>query len=177
VRARLESLDDDGRRAVLQQHVVTGSASAPDALVSDFYAIVPLAPAGEKRERKPKAAVPGDAREIARFRLPSDAGLSFAKLTGDFNPIHWLTPYARAFGFPRVILHGFGTFARAAEALTRNLFAGDVHALCVLDAKFTRPLPLPANVGVFVRNDEVFVGDMPGGPAYMTGHFETRSSR
>ena len=31
-----------------------------------------------------------DAREVQRTRLRADAGLGFAKLTGDFNPIHWL---------------------------------------------------------------------------------------
>jgi acyl dehydratase len=179
VRAHLASIDDDGKRAVLQQHVVTGTKSAPDALVADFYAIVPLASsgAGAPREKKPRPTVPADAREIARYRLKRDAGLSFAKLTGDFNPIHWLAPYARASGFRDVILHGFGTFARAAEGLARGLLGGDVRALAVLDAKFTRPLVLPADVGLYVRGGEVFVGDVAGGPAYMTGRFETKIGR
>lgn len=190
VRAHLASIDDDGKRAVLRQHVVTGTKSAPDALVVDFYAIVPLASkpdGGATRRDKPRATVPDDAREIARFRLRRDAGLSFAKLTGDVNPIHWASAYARASGFRDVILHGFGTFARAAEGLVRGLFGGDVHALAALDAKFTRPLVLPADVGLYVRSvergagrargDEVYVGDVAGGPAYLTGRFETRSGR
>ncbi len=43
VRARLESVDDDGRRAVLHQRVITGTASVPEAVVADIFAIVPLA--------------------------------------------------------------------------------------------------------------------------------------
>lgn len=176
-RARLVDIDDDGSRAVLHQSVQTGTVSSPDALAIDFYAIVPLPKekagngAGKPRER---ARVPVEAREIARLKLGHDAGLSFAKLTGDFNPIHWLSPYARASGFPDVILHGFGTFAFAWEALVRGLFGGDVHAIASFDIKLTRPLVLPHEVGVYVLAGQAFVGDAPGGPAYLTGKFAAR---
>ena len=43
VRARLQNIDDDGRRAVLHQRVITGTAGAPDALVADLYVVVPVA--------------------------------------------------------------------------------------------------------------------------------------
>jgi acyl dehydratase len=193
VRARLQNIDDDGRRAVLHQHVLTGSRSAPEALAIDFYAIVRLGNGNGKgtsdgkgqrsssdtAQRMPetprqRARVPEGAREIARMRLAHDAGLGFAKLTGDFNPIHWLPPYARASGFPDVILHGFGSLAIAWEALNRNLFGGDVHALASLDVKLARPLVLPHEVGVYVQGREVFVGDAQGGPAYLTGDFNAR---
>src|SRR5579859_3420320 len=42
VRARLESVDDDGRRAILVQRIETGTRSAPDALVAEMRAYVPL---------------------------------------------------------------------------------------------------------------------------------------
>jgi acyl dehydratase len=191
VRAQLKDVDDDGRRAVLHQQVTTGTHATPDALVIDFYAIVPLAsarpatngnpaakPAAPKpaasEAKKEKARVPDDAREIQRTRLRKDAGLAFAKLTGDFNPIHWLAPYARASGFPNVILHGFGSLALCWEALDKNLFGGDVHAITEFDVKLARPLVLPHEVGVYVRGREMFVGDAPGGPAYLTGTFNAR---
>ncbi len=178
VRGKLTDIDEDERRVVLTQRVVTGTASAPNALMTDIYAIVPLGGGKDKgKAAKEKPRVPSDAHEIASFRLGSDAGLSFAKLTGDFNPIHWIPLAARAAGFPNVILHGFGTLARAYEALNRGVFGGDVHRLKVLDVKFTRPLVLPHDLSVFVRahgaDSEVFVGDALGGPAYMTGRFET----
>jgi acyl dehydratase len=188
VRAQLRSVDDDGTRAVLHQHVATGTSSAPDALEIDFQAVVPLAtrrvtrPSREVRSahaspaasRKVKPHAPDDAREILRVHLPHDAGLSFAKLTGDFNPIHWVPAYARASGFPDVILHGFGTLARAWEALNRGVFAGDVQALTSLECRLTRPLVLPHDVSFFVRGRELFVADAPMGPAYLTGTFQTR---
>ncbi|HUR29609.1 MAG TPA: MaoC/PaaZ C-terminal domain-containing protein, partial [Planctomycetota bacterium] len=171
VSARLVEIDDDGKRAILTQRIVTGTASSPEAVVADLFIFVPLAKPNGKGsgEKKDKARVPADAKEIAFFKLRADAGLDFAKLTGDFNPVHWIAPYAKAFGFRNTILHGFGTMARAIEGLNRGLFAGDVDAISEFHVRFTRPLVLPAKVGLYVKNDEVFVGDAPSGPAYLTG--------
>lgn len=178
VRARLEDIDDNGRRAVLHQRVVTGTDTAPEAVVADLYAIVPLASGKDgKREPKVTARVPDDAEELQRWRIGPQAGLEFAKLTGDFNPVHWVRSYARAAGFRSTILHGFATMARAIEGLQRTIFAGSVHALRVVDVKFTKPLVLPAKVGLYVRGDELYVGDAPGGPAYLVGTFERAQPR
>jgi hypothetical protein len=175
VRAYLANVEDDGKRAVLTQRVITGTATAPDALIADIYAFVPLTTGSKQKREQPR--VPNGAHEIDFFHLASDAGLSFAKLTGDFNPIHWLPAYAKAAGFRNVILHGFGTLARCCESLNHGLLGGDVRKLKLIDAKFTRPLVLPHDVGVYVRERDVFVGDAIDGPAYLTGRFETGEDR
>jgi hypothetical protein len=162
VRARLEDIDDDGRRAVLHQRLVTGTAANPDAVVADVYAVVVLAP-GEGRPQP--ARVPEGARELARWALSARAARSYALLTGDVNPVHWLPPYARAFGYRGTILHGFATLARVMEGL------GGVPPVRLLDVKLTRPLVLPARVGLYVDGPGVFVGDAPGAPAYLTGRW------
>lgn len=183
-RARLEGIDDNGRRAVLHQRVVTGTDQTPNALTADLYAIV----VHDKKTReqngiraetkkKDKARIPHDAEELARWKLRADAGLDFAKLTGDFNPVHWVRPYAKAFGFRNTILHGFSTMARTIETVQRTLFAGSIHALKSIDVQFTEPLVLPHKVGVYLgeTTDEgrkVYVGDAPGGPAYLVGSFQ-----
>ena len=41
-RARLEDIDDNGRRAVIHQRVATGTGAHPDAVVGHLYAVVPL---------------------------------------------------------------------------------------------------------------------------------------
>ncbi|MFK7991732.1 MAG: MaoC/PaaZ C-terminal domain-containing protein [Sandaracinaceae bacterium] len=172
VSARLESIDDNGRRAILTQRVVTGTRSAPGALVAKMQVFVPLPKkpdAGPRAPKKPPARVPESAREVAWLRVKSDAGLDFAKLTGDFNPIHWVPAYARAFGFRSTILHGFGTMARAIEGVNRGLYAGDVTRLKHVRVRFTKPLVLPAQVGVFLDGEHLTVGPAPGGPAYLTG--------
>jgi acyl dehydratase len=178
VRARIESIDDDGKRAIVVQKVITGTSRVPDAIVAEMRVFFPLAKSKDGEGKKPKArpTVPADAHEIGFQRIGEDAGLDFAKLTGDFNPIHWLAPYARASGFRTVILHGFSTFARAIEALNRSRFAGDPTRLKVIDARFSRPLVLPARAGIYVTNDGgIWVGDAPGGGAYLEGRFETEA--
>jgi len=174
--AHLESIDDNGRRAVLQQHITSGPSTRPDAIVADLYAIVPLGGGAKKvdepqRANDEKPTVPVDAREIASWQLAAHAGFDFAKLTGDINPIHWIPAYARMSGFRSVILHGFATMARAFEGLVHGICAGRVERLRELDVRFTRPLVLPARVGLYVRGTEVFVGDAPGGAAYLVGTY------
>jgi acyl dehydratase len=170
VRARLLDIDDDGRRAVLRQQVITGTDETPDALIATLYAIVPLAKGAEKKQ---PVRVPDDARELAYWRIAPDAGAAFAALTGDVNPIHWLAPYARAAGFKNPILHGFATIARAFEGLVRARLAGDPRRLRTLDARLTRPLTLPAQVGLYTRGGDLWVADAPGGPAYLAAAYTT----
>ncbi len=183
VSACMDQLDDNGRRAVMRQRIVTGTESVPDALVAYLYVIVPLGGGkkgkgrksnGEKKKKKEPARVPADAREIAYWKLPHNAGLAYAMLCGDFNPVHWVAPYAKAFGFRSTILHGFATMARAAECINRRLYSGDVSAIKMIDVQFVKPLVLPARVGCYVAGEgELYVGDAPGGPAYLKGTFET----
>ncbi len=207
--AQLTAIDDDGRRAVLHTRLVTGTASAPEALVVDMQALCRLKGSGDNHKggkdagkpgKEQKPTVPVGAREIARFRLGARAGLDFALLTGDFNPIHWIPPAAKAAGFRNTILHGFASLGRAIEAMNRVLWAGDTGHLQMIEVRFVRPLVLPATVGVYVGEfhspgsraearpsgefaegpampgcprieNTVTVGDAPGGAAYMTGSF------
>lgn len=177
VRVRLDSVDDDGRRAILTTRVITGTKEVPDALEAELRALVPLKKGEGSGGTRQRPTVPADARELAFLRLRRDAGLDFALLTGDFNPIHIVPAYARAAGFRSCILHGFATMARAAVALEQGVLAGEPRLLAELDARFTRPLPLPASVGVYVRGDSVWVGDAPGGGAYLEGHFARKDQK
>ena len=172
VSSRVESIDDNGSRAVIRTRITTGTASAPEAMSAWMYAIVPLAKgSGGKRERP---HVPEDAHEIGWWRLRPAHAVDFAVLTGDINPVHWIPAAARAAGFRNTILHGFSTLARAVEGLNRNRFAGDPSRLAAIDVKFVRPLVLPAEVGLYVLPGALWVGAAPGGPAYLTGTFEER---
>ncbi|MBI4511743.1 MAG: hypothetical protein HY698_19070 [Deltaproteobacteria bacterium] len=179
VTARLEGIDDNGKRAILHQKVVTGTSKVPEAIVAHLYAYVPLsrekngAGKAEKKEKQ-RPRVPHDVRELAYWKIPANAGWEFAKLTGDFNPVHWVPPYARALGFRHCILHGFSTMARAVEGLNRNLRSGATQWLDFIDVKFSKPLILPARVGLYVKDNRIFVGDAPGGGACLEGTFAAR---
>lgn len=185
-RARLESIADDGRRAKLHQRLVTGTIDIPDAVTAHVFAVVPLrseraenrgrnADGSRNGESRERARVPAAAEELARWKIRPDAGLDFAKLTGDFNPVHVVPAYARALGFRGTILHGFDTVARAFEGLVRHVFSGGVRAIETFDVKLTRPLVYPSRVGLYLHGDTVFIGDAPGGPAYLVGTFRARS--
>lgn len=169
---RLESIDDDGYKALLHQVLHTGTASAPNALTSHMYAYVPLAKREGGGHKKRRPHVPEDAREFFQFKVNENTAWRFAVLTGDFNPVHWVPAYARAAGFRNTILHGFATMALAIEAINRVRFAGDPSRLQSIEVRFTRPLVLPARPRLFLDGEGgVFVGDAPGGPAYLTGTF------
>jgi hypothetical protein len=173
---QLLDIDDNGRRAVVHQRAITSTSTHAEAVVADMYLIFPLG-GGDKSVKRndDRPCVPIMAKEIARWKLGTNIGLEFAKLTGDFNPIHWIPLAARANGFRNVINHGFSTMARAVEGLNRSLFCGDVSRLEAIDLKFTKPLVLPAKIGLYVEDDRVFVGDAPGGPAYLVGTYVVRS--
>jgi hypothetical protein len=178
VSARLAEIDDNGRRAILKVNVVTSTPSVKDALVAEFRCLVPLG--GGKGEKKKGAddrpRIDTSAREIAYFKFAKNAGLDFAKATGDFNPIHWVPSYARMMGFKSVILHGFGSLSWSFEGLARGVFSGDVHRIAMLDANFVRPLVLPGKAGLYVwGTDQVGLGEAPGSPAYMLGRYRARS--
>jgi hypothetical protein len=168
VRAHLASVSDDGRRAVLCQRIVTEQPGTPSALVADVYGIVraPQGPGASASPAKQPVYLPASARKLEDWALEREAGLEFALLTGDFNPLHWLAPYARAMGFRSTILHGFAAMARAHSGLERALS----RHLRVLDVRFVRPITLPARVSLYVDGEAVFVA-APGEPVYMTGSF------
>jgi acyl dehydratase len=171
VRARIESIEDDGRRVRISTTVVTGTSSAPDAVVGRLDAFVPIAARTRDLRAKTPKTVPVTAREIAAMALPAGAGLTFAALTGDVNPIHWLAPYARAAGFGGCVLHGFSSFARMFEAIDRARLSGDPLRLRALDVRFLHPVRLPTRVSVFVDGDHVFLGRAPGGLVHADGTF------
>ena len=177
VSAQLMSIDENERRAVLETRVITNTAAAPEAVVATMYAVVPLAKASRgdrSKQGKTHQGVPVQADELARWRIPERAGLTFAMLTGDFNPLHWVPSYARAFGFRNTILHGFATLGKAWEGLLRSRFAGAPTAIRVVDAKFSKPLILPAKVGLYLEAgadapDRFWVAAGPGASPYLRG--------
>jgi hypothetical protein len=83
------------------------------------------------------------------WRLPGDLGRSYARVSGDANPIH-LTPLtARALGFRRQIAHGMWTLARSVAAIENRL----PDAVTVAVA-FKRPVFLPGTVRYAAQQDD-----------------------
>jgi acyl dehydratase len=65
--------------------------------------------------------------------LSGSSGRHYAFLSGDFNPIHWITPAAKAAGFRSCILHGC---VRPAQSHTFPILA---HLNCYLSVTYTTP--------------------------------------
>lgn len=82
----------------------------------------------------------------ARWRLPAHLGREYRRVSGDPNPIHTSRLAARAFGFPRPIIHGMWTHARALAAVDARLPEAYTAA-----ASFTKPILLPGSVGFHAR--------------------------
>jgi acyl dehydratase len=78
---------------------------------------------------------PGDA--IPELHVTPDAGLTkrYAEASGDPNPIHTDTEFAKSAGLPGCILHGLWTMAQVARA-NAALADGDPRALKRLSVQF-----------------------------------------
>lgn len=177
--ASLVDIDDDGYRAVLHQRLTTGLIGQAPAVTAHVYAIVPY----KRREgpRKPKPEVPETSTASEAWQLDARAGLDFAILTGDFNPIHWIPLAGRAAGFGGCILHGFATLARTWEGIARYASSGDPTQLATLDARFVSPLKLPGTAELHVGPADaeahtVHVGPSPGSRAIMTASYTLKES-
>ena len=79
------------------------------------------------------------------FAAPVDIGRRYARVSGDYNPIHLSALSARLFGFPRAIAHGLWTAARATAPLVPN----QPLAQASLDVEFKTPLFLPGSASLW----------------------------
>jgi len=88
--------------------------------------------------------------QIASIPVAADTGRRYARLSGDFNPIHLWPLTAKLFGFRRAIAHGLWSQARAVAQLGPSIAGGR----SVLDTRFLAPLMLPAQPSLWVAGDE-----------------------
>jgi hypothetical protein len=135
VRGHLVDASDDGYRARIHSALTVGTPDIPVAMELNAYAAVVLKrrPGGDAKPHEDIAF-----ETIGRWHPGADEGRKFFYLTGDFNPIHTWQAFARRTRFRGCIMHGFGGFAQAYEAIRNaGLDIADI------DVKFVRPLPLP----------------------------------
>lgn len=80
--------------------------------------------------------------EVTRWYADSDIGRRYAKVCGDYNPIHLSAPSAQLFGFPTAIAHGMWSKAMAMAALHGHL----PHSGYWFEVDFHKPVRLPSEV-------------------------------
>ena len=80
--------------------------------------------------------------QVAQWQAPADIGRRYAKVSGDYNPIHLSAASAKLFGFPTAIAHGLWNKARTLAALADHLPAANVE----IAVQFMKPVRLPSEV-------------------------------
>ena len=64
--------------------------------------------------------------------------------------------------------------ARSIESLNRSVWLGRSQRLTTFESRFVKPLVFPGKVKVYLDDENgIFVGDAPGGPAYLAGTYAT----
>lgn len=85
---------------------------------------------------------PTQVSELTRWKAPADIGRRYARVSGDYNPIHLSAFTAKLFGFPQAIAHGLWNTARTLAALGEHLPAANIE----ISVEFKKPVRLPSEV-------------------------------
>lgn len=119
----------------------------------------------------PAAPTPLPLSEVAQWRAAADIGRRYARVAGDFNPIHLCAATAKLFGFPRAIAHGFWNKARTLAELQQHL----PNAGYELSVRFQQPLLLPGAVTLQASapgpNGQLSLQGQDGA-VHMSGHWQ-----
>lgn len=96
---------------------------------------------------------PADQEWTTRTQVEATSGIGreYARLSGDFNPIHLHELTARPFGFRRAIAHGWWAVPRALAVLGVDETPVDERRR--LDVAYARPVLLPSRLTLNSRTD------------------------
>ncbi|MFJ2995227.1 MaoC/PaaZ C-terminal domain-containing protein [Pandoraea sp. NPDC087047] len=109
----------------------------------------------------------------ATWHVPGDLGRQYARVSGDYNPIHLWPLTAKLFGFARPIIHGMWSFARTLAAV----LPAEVHAQARdldLLVEFKTPVLLPGDVTLWrTTGGDIFeLRDAAGTVPHLRGRWQ-----
>ena len=108
-----------------------------------------------------------DFLHLAEWALESDVGRQYAKISGDYNPIH-LSPWsAKLLGFKKPIAHGMLLVAKAQAELEQAMGT----AVTQISANFLKPAMVPGQLRLEQTSDRFRI--MSGVTLCATGTFST----
>lgn len=169
VHASMEGIEENDQRIRMHARVVASMEGEGECMVINNYTVVPKGSRNKSKSIRAKSDV--GLEKVAQWSAAKNDGLNFALLTGDFNPIHTSSLFARLSGFRGCVLQGFAQLALTMEELAARFVIGE------LDVRFTKPMVLPiCNVSVYVGM-EVDEGwrslslQSADGDIYMVGRF------
>ena len=183
VRASVVSLEDKGKKLRCEVLMQSGTEEHPDAVEATVISVVPKPKSkwtdtdGAKSKKRDPAEVEEGAVLLATIKLPARTGVDFGMISGDFNPIHTSSIYARIAGFKTRFIQGFGSQALIMSILVNELCDGDQARLKVCDLRFIAPVYFPADVAVYVEesaSDEerkVWLASPTSGKVFVLGTF------
>ena len=85
---------------------------------------------------------PTQVSELTHWPAHADIGRRYARVSGDYNPIHLSALTAKLFGFPQAIAHGLWNKAHTLAALGEHLPAANIE----IAVEFRKPVRLPSEV-------------------------------
>lgn len=102
----------------------------------------PVERTGARPPRPPKA--PKDSHVLAELDVPMRTAWDYARVSGDFNPIHLNDRAARYFGLRGAIVHGMWSLARSL-AQSPSSSAAPIRRI---GTQFLTPVQMPARVAI-----------------------------
>ncbi|RUO25697.1 acyl dehydratase [Aliidiomarina minuta] len=108
-------------------------------------------------------------QQLNIWDLDSGLGRSYARLSGDYNPIHLHPWLSRWFGFNQPIIHGMYSVAQAQADLEKY----HVKPVRMMNIAFKRPLSLPNQVvsHIDVEQSKLMVTNADGSKAFLDGSY------
>jgi acyl dehydratase len=109
--------------------------------VSTMFARGNAAPKeGGKRPSIERSAHPANGVATETLDVIENTGWRYARVSGDFNPIHLTERTAQMFGFKQVVAHGMWSMGRCLAAAAPHLPAGQMQ----IDTQFKLPVYIPS---------------------------------
>lgn len=139
VECELVDITEANNRVRIHQRLVAKAADGSDAIQIDFFTAFVLGRGKKKAKAAPEK--PPEFETVGTWETHSNDGLEFGILTGDLNPIHWISAAGKLSPFKAKVLHGFGMFVRSYEALIN----GTGEDISEIGVRFIKPVPLPSH--------------------------------
>lgn len=95
---------------------------------------------GSKRPSIERSAHPATGVHTDTLEIAENTGWRYARVSGDFNPIHLTARTAKMFGFKQAVAHGMWSMGRCLGSAAPHLPAGKIQ----IDTQFKLPVYLPS---------------------------------
>ena len=173
--ANVEAVQRTGHRIRIDQKLELVAMRGQPVLTATLSLVLP---ARRRSGSRPAEMAPASASQLDELDLGRTEGWKYARISGDFNPVHWSLAAARLSGLPGPIAHGFDVMTRISHVAVEKI-AGKLSRLRVLEVSFRKPIALPAHLSLLTAPADgetghipLWVATGPGAVTHLTGHVE-----